>query len=58
MATFEIDVKCETCGYALTEASTNHTYNGDITIRVEPCEHCLDAARDEGVKEGRAEVEE
>lgn len=60
-----VEVYCQRCGAGLcnqTEATAGH-YRGEPQFRVEPCEKCLEEARDdahsdgydEGFKEGQKE---
>ena len=44
--TFEIDVICEVCKTTLTASE----YKGQLFV--EPCEVCMDRAKDEGLDEG------
>jgi hypothetical protein len=54
-----IEVYCAKCGEGLcnqTEA-TRTNGRGEPSFRVDPCERCLDASRDEGYSEGYEEGE-
>ena len=46
----DINVTCQECGAELSADA-----DGD-TLNVEPCEKCLDAAREEAAKEARDEA--
>lgn len=48
--TIDVDVYC-TCGNVL-QAESKEGYHGAKEFHVEPCEKCLDAAKDEGDDEG------
>ena len=50
----DIDVDCQTCGKAL-DCEFNAAHG---TITVEPCDHCVDAAKDEGREELDAEIDD
>lgn len=55
-AKIEFTAKCEVCGQELScNASTD--YRGKITIDVEPCEKCLEEAKDNGYEKGSADAE-
>ena len=58
----EIDVNIElycSCGEGLCNQSTpTHTKTrGEPMFQIEPCQKCLDRAKDEGYEEGYAEAE-
>ena len=50
MPTFKVDfeVYCASCGAGLCKQS----YTNDLTVRVDPCQDCLDAAREDGRNDG------
>jgi hypothetical protein len=52
-ADIEFEVWCS-CGAGLCNA----TKTSGTSVTVEPCESCLDAAREEGKEEGRQEAEQ
>lgn len=53
MFTMEVELECECkeCNTPLTFDVT--LYRNRNIVKVEPCDKCLTAAREEGVKEGR-----
>lgn len=58
--TTNVEVYCAGCGAGLcnqTESTTTRT-RGEPAFRVEPCEACLEAAREEGREEGYAKAVE
>jgi hypothetical protein len=52
----DIEAYCSNCGKRLRISHSQ--VSGDIEIDVEPCEDCLDVARDTAREEGRDEVRE
>ena len=58
--TIDLSIFCERCGDVL-QAETKDGYHGAKEIHAEPCEKCLDAAKDvgddEGYERGQAEAE-
>ena len=50
----EIEVYCARCGEGLcNQTEATHTFRRDQpAFRVQPCERCLEAARDEGYDKG------
>jgi len=60
IAEIEIEIYCAQCGAGLcnqTEFATTRG-RGLPSFRVEPCEKCLNEAREEAREEGRRESEE
>ena len=49
-ADIDISIYCETCGAGICNNATVRA-NG-VTLDIEPCERCLENARDEGYNEG------
>ena len=53
----DCDVRCAICGDRLSADFTEGSRDTDALMDVEPCERCVDAARDKGYEEGRTEAE-
>lgn len=51
--TIDVAVLCDRCGEVL-QAESKDGYQGTKEFHVEPCEKCLDVAKDEGDDEGFA----
>jgi hypothetical protein len=51
----EFEVECDECGASLTASVTPGTYRTNQVVKVEPCEKCVEDAKDEGIDEGKAE---
>lgn len=49
--TIEVDVFCARCGDVL-QADFKEGYQGAKEVHAEPCEKCLDVAKDEGDEAG------
>ena len=52
--TIDVEVYCACCGAGLcsqTESTNGHN-RGEAQFRVDPCERCLDAAKNKGYDEG------
>ena len=49
-----MECECQKCGRPL-EADASVDRKGTIMLKVEPCETCVDNARDEGITEGHRE---
>ena len=58
MASLEVnfEVECHTCKRSLT-TTTSSDYRGNQFVYVEPCEYCLDAAKEAGREEAREEAD-
>lgn len=54
----DIDIYCATCGAGLCGGTSVSTRGSNPCFHVEPCERCLERAKDEGYHEGLAEREE
>jgi len=50
----EFEISCETCGKTLT-ATVGEGYQKSIVVEVEPCETCMENAREEIREEEREE---
>lgn len=48
--TTSIEVLCESCGKELSASVKN-----DTTVKVEPCQDCLDKSYEDGLEKGRQE---
>lgn len=57
MIEVDVDVECTECGKTLN-ASVTRSRSGNVTMSVEPCSKCVDAANSDGYKEGKADAEE
>jgi len=49
-----MECECQKCGNPL-DADASVDRKGTIMLKVEPCETCVDNARDEGITEGHRE---
>jgi len=45
------EVLCNKCSSSLNVAGRSMDYDGDVACEVDPCEKCLEDARDEGRQE-------
>ena len=52
MAELSITIKCTECGTDLNDSLRTDPH-GNLTIDVDPCEKCLEAKYEDGVKDGR-----
>lgn len=48
----DVTVVCSECGIGLNEYQAEEDRNGDWTIKVDPCETCLQQAENKGYDEG------
>lgn len=56
MPAVEFEVWCSECGEGICNNMTlKSTKYGTVTFTCEPCEKCLDKAREDGVEKGRDE---
>jgi hypothetical protein len=53
----DFEVWCS-CGKGLCNQVTVTTKQGHTAVIVEPCQHCLEAAYDEGYDQGKATTKE
>jgi uncharacterized Fe-S center protein len=55
MATVEFDIEatCNQCGSVLSVAKERAVVAGEVRIEVDPCDKCMDNARDEGRREAK-----
>lgn len=51
-----LSLKCAFCGDGLVDIY-ERTDTGHLTVGVEPCERCMELARDEGYEEAKKEDE-
>ncbi len=54
--TIDVSMFCERCGDVL-QAESKEGYHDAKEIHVEPCEKCLDVAKDEGYARGLEDAE-
>jgi len=48
----EFSIECSNCGHSL-EVKIGEDYKGFPALAVEPCESCIDSAREEGIEIGK-----
>lgn len=56
--TLDIDAECSECGDRLAISLKRVNLVGDLVFSVDPCEDCLNNAKEEGYDEGAAEGRE
>ncbi len=52
-----IDVYCGKCGAGLCQQTGVSYYRGNQSFNVDPCQNCLDEAKEEGYQDGLVDTE-